>query len=76
MSSFLFVLSIIFITVCLPLIIVMHYATRWRKNREISSDDEQMLEELWEMSQRVEERIRTLERILDDEEEREWRKSE
>lgn len=76
MASSLFVLSIIFITVCLPVIIVMHYATRWRKNREISSDDERMLEELWEMSQRVEERIQTLERILDDDEDREWRNNE
>jgi phage shock protein B len=75
MSEMLFVLAIIFITVCLPLILVMHYATRWRRNREISRDDELMLEELWEMSQKVEERVHTLERILDSEE-REWRKPE
>lgn len=73
MGEMLFVLAIIFLTVCLPIIVVMHYATRWRKNREISREDEQMLEELWEMSQRVEERVHTLERILDNEEQ-DWRK--
>lgn len=73
MGEMLFVLAIIFLTVCLPIIVVMHYATRWRKNREISREDEQMLEELWEMSQRVEERVHTLERILDNEEQ-DWSK--
>lgn len=73
MGEMTFVLIIIFLTVCVPLLLVLHFATRWRRNRELSRDDEQMLEELWEMSQRVGERVETLERILDSEE-REWRK--
>ena len=57
---------ILFLTIVLPLFIVLHFVTRWRQSREISRDDEQMLEELWILSQRLDERIETLERILDD----------
>ena len=57
---------ILFLTIVLPLFIVLHFVTRWRQSREISRDDEQMLEELWTLSQRLDERIETLEMILDD----------
>ncbi len=57
---------ILFLTVLAPLIVVFHFITKWKQTREISRDDEAMLEELWELSQRLEERIETLERILDD----------
>lgn len=75
MSTVATVAVAVFLVVCLPLIIVMHYVTRWRQNREISGDDEQMLEELWELSQRIEDRVETLERILDDDS-RDWRSKE
>jgi phage shock protein B len=58
---------IIFLIVIGPLIVVFHFITKWKQTREISGDDERMLEELWELSQRMEDRIETLERILDDE---------
>ncbi len=73
MSDVLIALIIVFMVICLPLIIILHYITKWRQNREISGDDEQMLEDLWGMAQRIEDRIDTLERILDDEEEDNWR---
>ncbi len=57
---------LLFLTIGLPLIIVLHFVTRWKQSREISRDDEQMLEDLWSLSQRLEDRIDTLERILDD----------
>ncbi len=57
---------ILFLTIGLPLFIVLHFVTRWKQSREISSDDEAMLEELWALSQRLDDRINTLERILDD----------
>lgn len=57
---------ILFLTIGLPLWLVLHFVTRWKQSREISSDDEQMLEELWALSQRLDDRIETLERILDD----------
>ena len=57
---------ILFFTVLAPLIVIFYFITKWKQTREISSDDEHMLEELWSLSQRLEERIETLERILDD----------
>ncbi len=75
MSDLVIALAVTFIVICLPLIIVMHYVTKWKQGREISGDDEQMLEELWQLSQRIEDRIETLERILDDES-RDWRNKE
>jgi len=57
---------ILLVTIGLPLYIVLNFITRWKQTREISRDDEQMLEDLWALSQRLEERLETLERILDD----------
>jgi phage shock protein B len=62
-----FVLGIIFLTVILPLWLLLHYITQWRKARGLSKDDERMLEELWETAIRMEDRVRTLEQILDSE---------
>lgn len=64
---------ILFLTIIVPLIVVLHYVTKWKQGREISGDDEKMLEDLYLMSQRMEERLHTLERILDDQLP-EWRK--
>ena len=58
---------ILCLTVVVPLVIVLHFITKWKQSREISGDDEKMLEDMYVMSQRVEERIVTLEKILDDE---------
>lgn len=58
---------VLFLTIVLPLIVVLHFVTKWKQGREISGDDEKMLEDLYLMSQRMEERLHTLERILDDE---------
>ena len=58
---------ILFLTVLAPLIIIFHFITKWKQTREISGEDERMLEELWALSQGLEERIETLKRILDDE---------
>ncbi len=58
---------ILCLTVVVPLIVVLHFITKWKQSREISGDDERMLEDMYVMSQRMEERIVTLEKILDDE---------
>ena len=57
---------ILFLTVLAPIIVIFYFITKWKQTREISGDDERMLEDLWNLSQRLEERIETLERILDD----------
>jgi phage shock protein B len=58
---------IIFVAIPAPLFIVLHFITKWKQSREISSGDEEMLEDLWRLSQRLEERLETLETILDNE---------
>ena len=52
---------ILFLTVLAPLIVIFYFITKWKQTREISGDDERMLEELWTLSQRLEERLETLE---------------
>jgi len=60
-----FVLSIILVTVVLPVWIIVHYVTKWRTQRGLSAQDERLLAELWEIANRLEGRIHTLERVLD-----------
>jgi phage shock protein B len=64
---------IVFIAIPAPLFIVLHFITKWKQAREISGGDEKLLEDLWSLSQRLEERMEVLETILDSELP-EWRK--
>ncbi len=66
MGELLAIALIVALAIGLPVYIVLNFVTRWKQSREISRDDEQLLEELWDLSQRLEDRIKTLERILDD----------
>ena len=59
------VIPILLITICFPLWIVFHYLTKMKTSKGLSAEDEKMLSEVWESTNRMEERIRTLERILD-----------
>ena len=56
---------IVFLVIPAPLIIVLHFITKWKQTREISGGDEKMIEDMWMLSRRLEERIETLETILD-----------
>lgn len=73
MSEFIGIALIVFIAIPAPLFIVLYFITRWKEAREISGGDERLLEDLWALSQRLEERLESLERILDHEQP-EWRK--
>lgn len=57
--------AIIFMVIVAPVWIIFHYVTRWRIAKTLSSDDEQMLSELWHSANKMEDRIRQLEKILD-----------
>lgn len=59
------VIAILLITVVLPLWIIFHYITKWKTSKGLSPEDEKMLSEVWDSANRMEERIITLERILD-----------
>lgn len=71
--DFLEVPIILLLVVVAPIWIIAHYMTRWKATKSLSSDEEQLLEELWKNSERMEQRINALERILDAEV-TDWRK--
>ena len=63
--GFFFVPAILFVVVVLPLWLLLHYVTRWRATRGLSTEDERMLADLWKNARRLEDRVATLETILD-----------
>jgi phage shock protein B len=64
---------IVFLAIPAPLFIVLHFITKWKQSREITGGDETMMEDLWQLSLRLEDRLEALETILDNEVP-EWRK--
>ena len=67
LAQLLTIAVIVFIAIPAPLFIVLHFITRWKQSREISGGDEQMLEDMWLLAHRLEERLESLETILDSE---------
>lgn len=72
MGEMTWVLAILFLTIVVPLWIVMHFVTKWKMTRELSTSEEDMIEEVWNIAHRMESRINALETILDAEAP-EWR---
>jgi len=67
------IIAVILVSVVLPLVVVLHYVTKWKDAKGLSREDEKMLEEIWESAQKMESRINSLETILD-EQAPDWRK--
>jgi len=67
------VIPILMVTICLPLWIIFHYITKMKMSKGLSPEDEKMLSEVWDSANKMQERINTLERILDIETP-DWRK--
>ena len=44
--------------------IILHYITRWKTAATITVDDEQLLEELYQLAKRLDERMDTVERLV------------
>ncbi|MEL6541000.1 MAG: envelope stress response membrane protein PspB [Pseudomonadota bacterium] len=44
--------------------IVLHYMTKWKTAASITSDDEVLLEELYNLAKRLDERMDTVERLV------------
>lgn len=68
-----FVLAIIFMTVILPFVVILHYMTKWKATKGLSDDEQRMLEDLWKDAQAMQSRLNALETILDHEAP-DWRK--
>jgi phage shock protein B len=56
--------AIISLFVILPWMI-LHYISKSRNARNLSEDDERMLEDLWRSARTMERRIETLERLIE-----------
>lgn len=67
------IIAVLFVTIVLPLIVVLHYVTKWKDAKGLTNEDEKMLEDIWESAQKMESRINALETILD-EQAPDWRK--
>lgn len=56
---------LVLVTVVLPLWIVAHYATKWRAARALQPEDESRFAELHALLERLEQRMDSVERILE-----------
>lgn len=63
MGSEIFIIPAIFLG--LPWII-LHYITKWKTAATITTDDESLLEELYNLAKRLDERMDTVERLVAD----------
>ena len=66
------ILSIVFMTIVVPLALILHYTTKWKEAKGLTSEEQHMLEELWETSEQMMNRLDALETILDEKPE-DWR---
>jgi phage shock protein B len=57
-----FVIFCIFVA---PLWLILHYTTKRRQAQGLTREDEKMLSELWQLANRMESRVNSLETILD-----------
>ena len=72
-TTAIFILAIVFMTVVVPFVVIMHYTTKWKATKGLSDDEHKMLEDLWKESQGMQSRVNALETILDSEVP-DWRK--
>lgn len=46
---------------------ILHYVSKWKSNSSLTEEDEKMLDELYDLARRLDERMHTIERIMADE---------
>ena len=44
--------------------IIFHYVTKWKQAPKITNEDEKLLDELYSLARRLEDRVSTVERIV------------
>lgn len=49
-----------------PLWLILHYCSKRRRSQGLTSENEELLSKLWQLTDKMESRINTLETILDD----------
>lgn len=61
------IIPILLFTVVVPIAIIGHYITKWKAMKQVTPKDEENLGSLREKAEKLEGRLESLERILDDE---------
>ena len=44
--------------------LILHYVTKWRSSATLTTEDENLLDELYDTARRLEDRLHTIERIV------------
>lgn len=44
--------------------LILHYLTRWKTAATLTTDDEKLIEDLYDLARRLEDRVITIERIV------------
>ena len=44
--------------------VILHYVTKWKQAPKITNEDEKLLDELYSLARRLEDRVATVERIV------------
>ncbi len=57
------VVAILALFIALPWL-VLHYVTKWKQAPKITGEDEQLLDEMYNLARRLEDRLNTVERIV------------
>ena len=60
-------ISILIVTVVVPIAIIGHYVTKWKAMKQVTPKDEENIGSLRDKAEKLEGRLESLERILDDE---------
>ena len=47
-----------------PIWIILHYVTKWKHASRITPEDETLLDEMYNLARRLEDRVQTVERIV------------
>ncbi|MEZ5440850.1 MAG: envelope stress response membrane protein PspB [Lysobacterales bacterium] len=56
---------IIFMVIVAPIWLVLHYRSKGNAAKSMTPEDEKLLADLWQSARLMEDRLQTLERILD-----------
>ncbi len=63
MEDFIPMVAIACIFIGLPWLI-LHYVTQWKRGANLTREDENLLDELYDMARLLEDRVETIERIM------------
>ena len=59
------IMGILFLVVVVPIWLFLHYGSRWRQAKLLTTENEKTLAEMAELADRMQSRIDNLERLLD-----------